>query len=98
MPDSWFKNRLHRWSGYGLSWSLRCLQASLDIRSTHFDRSTDPSRPEFSGKGIYVFWHEYLAFPLGLMGHYNVTMLASQHRDADWLINEIGRASCRERV
>ncbi|MEC8300092.1 MAG: lysophospholipid acyltransferase family protein [Planctomycetota bacterium] len=91
MPDSWFKNRLHRWSGYGLSWSLRCLQASLDIRSTHFDRSTDPSRPEFSGKGVYVFWHEYLAFPLGLMGHYNVTMLASQHRDADWLINAADR-------
>jgi lysophospholipid acyltransferase (LPLAT)-like uncharacterized protein len=87
MLDSGLKTRLHRWSGYGLSWSLRCLQASLDIRIAHHDRSVDPSRPEFQGKGIYVFWHEYLAFPLGLMGHYNFTMLASQHRDADWLIN-----------
>ena len=87
MPEHWLKTRMHRWSGYGLSWSLRCLQSSLDIRVAHHDRSVDPSRPEFQGKGIYVFWHEYLAFPLGLMGHYNFTMLASQHRDADWLIN-----------
>ncbi|MEZ6109227.1 MAG: lysophospholipid acyltransferase family protein [Pirellulaceae bacterium] len=78
---------LRRWGGYGLALGLRRLLGTLDVRVTHYDRSVDPSLPEFRGLGIYVFWHEYITFPIACWGNYDIAMLVSQHRDADWLIH-----------
>ncbi len=58
--------------------------STLDYRAAFYDRSVDP----VSGVGsprIYVFWHEYILFPLHLRGHCHLAMLLSQHRDADIL-------------
>ncbi len=34
---------------------------------------------------IYIFWHEYILYPLYLRGHCNLSMLLSQHLDAEVL-------------
>ena len=44
-----------------------------------------PVDPRYRGQKIYIFWHEYILFPLYLRGHYNLAMLLSQHHDADIL-------------
>lgn len=76
-----------RWGGYGLALGLRRLLSTLDVRLTHYDRSVDPALHEFQGRGIYIFWHEYITFPISCWGNYDIAMLVSQHRDADWLIH-----------
>ena len=50
-----------------------------------YDWSVDPSRPQCRGQKLYVFWHEYILFPLYLRGHCNLAMLLSRHRDAEIL-------------
>jgi hypothetical protein len=42
-------------------------------------------KPTYSGQKIYIFWHEYIMFPLYLRGHCNLTMLLSRHPDTDIL-------------
>jgi lysophospholipid acyltransferase (LPLAT)-like uncharacterized protein len=57
---------------------------TLDTRAVYYDRSVDP----ISGVGgprIYVFWHEYILLPLALRGNCHLSMLLSQHGDADIL-------------
>ena len=44
-----------------------------------------PVFPECRGQKIYLFWHEYILFPLFLRGHCNLSMLLSRHRDAEIL-------------
>jgi lysophospholipid acyltransferase (LPLAT)-like uncharacterized protein len=64
---------IHHWMG------------TLDYRVAYYDPSIDPARRDCHGQKIYVFWHEYILFPLYLRGHCNLAMLLSQHRDADIL-------------
>ncbi len=63
---------------------------SLDYKITHYDITTDPARPEFSGRYIYLFWHEYITFPVTLWGGYDVAALVSLHRDAEWITRAAG--------
>jgi hypothetical protein len=58
---------------------------TLDYRAVYHDARVDPALPGFQGPCIYLFWHEYIPFPLYLRGHCDVSMLLSQHRDAEWL-------------
>lgn len=76
---------LTRYGGLGAAWLLSRAMKSVEIKIAHYDRSVDPSLPDYAGRGVYVFWHEYISFPIGLWGNYNVAILVSQHRDADWL-------------
>jgi hypothetical protein len=39
---------------------------------------------------IYIFWHEYILLPFHMRGHCNLSMLLSQHRDAD-VLNQAAR-------
>jgi hypothetical protein len=56
----------------------------LDYKVAFYEPQVDPA--DFSPRSkIYVFWHEYLLFPLFLRGHCNLMMLLSQHRDAEVL-------------
>jgi lysophospholipid acyltransferase (LPLAT)-like uncharacterized protein len=64
---------------------VRNWMGSLDYKCAYYDESIDPVKPTYSGQKIYIFWHEYILFPLYLRGHCNLTMLLSQHRDADIL-------------
>jgi len=58
---------------------------TLDYRVVYRDVTVDPVFPECQGPNLYVFWHEYILFPLYLREHNYLTMLLSQHRDADIL-------------
>ncbi len=64
---------------------VRNWMSTLDYRVAYYDESVDPVKPSFDGNKIYVFWHEYILFPLAIRGHCNVAMLLSRHGDADIL-------------
>jgi len=64
---------------------VRNWMSTLDYKAAYYDRSIDPVFPQCKGQKIYIFWHEYILFPLYLRGHCNMTMLLSRHRDAEIL-------------
>ncbi|MCH8922345.1 MAG: lysophospholipid acyltransferase family protein [Planctomycetes bacterium] len=65
--------------------AIRAWMSTLDYQCAYYDPAVDPVHPDFSGNKIYIFWHEYILFPLNLRGHCNMTMLLSRHRDAEVL-------------
>ncbi len=65
--------------------AVRNWMCTLDYKAAYYDRAIDPVFPECSGQKIYIFWHEYILFPLYLRGHCNMAMLLSRHRDAEIL-------------
>ncbi|MGQ9504360.1 MAG: lysophospholipid acyltransferase family protein [Thermogutta sp.] len=64
---------------------LRAWMKTLDYRVLYHDFTVDPIFPECQGPNLYIFWHEYILFPLYLREDCYLTMLLSQHRDADIL-------------
>jgi len=70
--------------------TVRTWMSTLDYRTAFYDPSVDPVDPEYRGQKIYVFWHEYILFPLHMRGNCNLAMLLSRHRDADILM-EVAR-------
>jgi lysophospholipid acyltransferase (LPLAT)-like uncharacterized protein len=62
--------------------AVRGWMSTLDYKVAYYDRSVDPIFPECQGRKIYVFWHEYILFPLYLRGHTKMAMLLSRHQDA----------------
>ncbi|QDU95225.1 lysophospholipid acyltransferase family protein [Lignipirellula cremea] len=60
-------------------------QSSIDIQLAQYDITRDPTQPEFQGPNIYLLWHEYITFPIGLWRNCNAALLMSRHRDADVL-------------
>jgi lysophospholipid acyltransferase (LPLAT)-like uncharacterized protein len=65
--------------------AIRGWMGTLDYKVAYYDRTVDPIFPECRGQKIYIFWHEYILFPLYLRGHCNLSMLLSRHRDAEIL-------------
>ena len=65
--------------------AVRHWMGSLEYKCAYYDESVDPVKPTYAGQKIYIFWHEYILFPLYLRGNCNLTMLLSRHRDADIL-------------
>lgn len=65
--------------------ATRTWMSTLDYKVAYYDRSIDPVFPECQGHKIYIFWHEYILFPIYLRGHCNMAMLLSRHRDAEIL-------------
>jgi lysophospholipid acyltransferase (LPLAT)-like uncharacterized protein len=65
--------------------AVRWWMGTLDYKVAYYDRAIDPVFPECRGQKIYIFWHEYILFPLYLRGHCNLAMLLSRHRDAEML-------------
>jgi lysophospholipid acyltransferase (LPLAT)-like uncharacterized protein len=57
---------------------------TIDTRAVFYDRTVDPAFCVGPPR-IYVFWHEYILLPLALRGHCHLSMLVSQHGDADIL-------------
>jgi lysophospholipid acyltransferase (LPLAT)-like uncharacterized protein len=80
--DTPFLNKL---GGLLASAGIRAWMGTLDYKVAYYDRAVDPVFPECRGQKIYIFWHEYIAFPLYLRGHCNLSMLLSRHRDAEIL-------------
>ncbi len=65
--------------------AIRGWMGTLDYRVHYSDPALDPASPYCRGKKIYLFWHEYILFPLFMRGHCNLTMLLSRHQDAEIL-------------
>ena len=84
-PNFVHRKSLDRFAGLACAAAVRLWMGTLDYRASFYDRAIDPVDPGYRGQKIYVFWHEYILFPFYLRGHCNLTMLVSQHRDADIL-------------
>jgi lysophospholipid acyltransferase (LPLAT)-like uncharacterized protein len=80
--ESPFLNKLGGLLG---SAAVRWWMSKLDYKVLYDDPAVDPVFPECQGQKIYIFWHEYILFPLYLRGHCNLAMLLSRHRDAEIL-------------
>ena len=79
-------NRLLRnFAGLASAAAIRRWMGTLEYKAAYYDPAVDPVNPDWSGQKIYIFWHEYILFPLYLRGHNNLTMLLSMHRDAEVL-------------
>ncbi|MHB1033863.1 MAG: lysophospholipid acyltransferase family protein [Pirellulales bacterium] len=65
--------------------AIKGWMSTLDYRVALYDPTVDLVHPECTGRKIYLFWHEYILFPIYLRGHCNLAMLLSRHRDADIL-------------
>lgn len=74
-----------RLCGLAAATAIRSWMSTLDYQVALYDRTIDPASPECTGQKIYLFWHEYILFPICLRGHCNLAMLLSRHRDADIL-------------
>jgi len=76
---------VHRLGGLLLATLTECWMRTLDFRVVYYDPLVDPAHPQFQGRAVYVFWHEYIPFLFYLRGHCHIAMLLSRHRDAEWL-------------
>jgi hypothetical protein len=75
--------------GLAASKGIAAWMQTLDTRAAFYDRTVDPVLG-IEGPRIYVFWHEYILLPLALRGHCHLSMLLSQHGDADVLARIAG--------
>ncbi len=76
---------LNKIAGLLSATTVRTWMSTLDYKVAFYDPSVDPVSPQWSGQKIYLFWHEYILFPLFLRGHSNLAMLLSRHGDAEIL-------------
>ena len=76
---------VHRLGGLLASCAVRNWMSTLEYKCSFYDPAVDPVNPRYAGQKIYIFWHEYILFPLYLRGNNNLVMLLSQHRDAEML-------------
>ncbi len=76
---------LHKLGGLLASAAARWWMNTLDYKVAYYDRTIDPYYADCRGRKIYIFWHEYILFPLFLRGHCDLAMLLSRHRDAEML-------------
>jgi len=61
------------------------LLKTMNIRIAHYDRGTDPARPEYDEHAVFTFWHEFIGVILPRWGHTPLSILSSQHRDGEWV-------------
>lgn len=59
--------------------------STLNYRVYKQDPSADPADDAFFGPAIFVFWHEYIPFPIYTRPNSRMAMLLSQHQDAEIL-------------
>lgn len=72
------------------SGAIRSWMETLDARVAYYDAAIDPILPQSNERNIYVFWHEYILFPLAFRGNCDLAMLVSRHRDAE-LLSRVGQ-------
>ena len=81
-----------RMAGFALVKSLNAWMSTLSYRMIRYEREADPADELFGGPVIFVFWHEYIPFPIYLRPHCRLAMLLSQHQDAEILSHMAGFA------
>lgn len=76
---------INKWGALAATKFIHSWMDTLDYRVAYHDPAVDPVHSDYSGRKIYLFWHEYILLPLYLRGRCDVAMLLSLHRDADVL-------------
>lgn len=61
--------------------------SSLNFRIAYYDRDSDPAYRPTDQPAIYILWHEYIPLPIAMRQGCNITILVSQHQDAELLGN-----------
>jgi lysophospholipid acyltransferase (LPLAT)-like uncharacterized protein len=74
-----------RVTGYALAETLKCWMSTMDCQLLYADWKVDPGLGWRTRPGIFCFWHEYIPLLCYCRQHTGITMLISQHRDADLL-------------
>ncbi len=85
------KGLIARCAAVGLPWyatAVRCRVWSADPKN-------DPARLDCHEPAVYVFWHEFILTLLPYWGWSDLTLLISQHRDAEWLSQIANRLGYR---
>lgn len=80
-----FVESTDRLGGYLLSRAIRFWMRTIEYRLYYYDPSVDPSHESFRGPVIFIMWHEYVMVPFHLRNQTRLGILASRHRDAEWL-------------
>jgi len=75
---------LMRLGGLVSAQAIRAWMSTLDYRTVYYDHTVDPVYG-VGGPRIFILWHENILMPLYLRGHCHLTMLLSQHSDAEIL-------------
>ncbi len=88
---------LWRMLGFSMIQSINALMGSLSYRMLRYDPAADPADERFVGPVIFVFWHEYIFFPIYLRPHCRLAMLLSQHQDAE-VLSHVARFAGLETV
>jgi lysophospholipid acyltransferase (LPLAT)-like uncharacterized protein len=65
--------------------AVRFWMGTTQCKGAFYDPTVDPCFSQYRRPRIYIFWHEYILLPLYLRGHCNLSMLLSQHHDAQIL-------------
>lgn len=86
-----------RTAGFALVKSLNAWMSTLSYRMMRYEREADPADELFRGPVIFVFWHEYIPFPIYLRPHCRLAMLLSQHQDAE-ILSHVARFAGLEAV
>ena len=76
---------VYRFAGLFGAVCLRRWLGTLDFKVAYYDPQVDPASPYCCDQNLYIFWHEYIPFPIYLRSHCNIAILLSQHRDAELL-------------
>ncbi len=69
-------------AGFAAAMMVRLWMRTLQYKVAYYDVTVDPAEGRNPSPSIYVFWHEYLLFPITLRCGYGLRLLVSRHRDA----------------
>ncbi|MBN1588991.1 MAG: lysophospholipid acyltransferase family protein [Pirellulales bacterium] len=83
---------LLKFGGLSTLAAIRTWMSTLDYKAAYYDRAVDPAFSECQGRKIFLFWHEYILFPLYVRHHCNIAMLLSRHQDAE-VLSHVARMS-----
>ncbi len=70
---------------------------TLSYRMVRYEREAVPADEMFGGPVIFLFWHEYIPFPIYMRPHCRLAMLLSQHQDAE-ILSHVARFAGLEAV
>lgn len=75
------------WRGTALAMihAVNAWMSCLNYRCFRHEPEADPADASFCGPVIFIFWHEYIPFPLYIRPNCRLAMLLSQHQDAEIL-------------
>ncbi|MDR0869504.1 MAG: hypothetical protein LBN39_01780, partial [Planctomycetaceae bacterium] len=62
---------------------IRNWMSTVDFKAAFYDPAIDPAIWSEKRNFILLFWHEHILFPIFLRRNSDVTMLLSQHGDAE---------------